>query len=157
MLLSLTDAWADLNPITLIREVARFTFSFAPARGMSGGLPLVAAERPCERYRCVLSVCVSVCESVTEIEILLSEKIRFTAIGVGWGCNHHHAILVRRKNLKKIPTQILGFRDAILLMTPTSSDEEGPSTSAFAPGSQAKVGNVALRPMVRLSLFGEPW
>ena len=43
---------------------------------MSGGLPLGAAERPCERYRGVLSV-LSVrpsCPSVTEIEILLSDR-----------------------------------------------------------------------------------
>ena len=41
---------------------------------MSGGLPLGTAERPCERYRGVLSVRVCVCPSVTEIEILLSDR-----------------------------------------------------------------------------------
>ena len=80
---------------------------------MSGGLPLGTAERPCERYRGVLSVCVSVRVSVrvsvTEIEILLSDRAaNRVVVSVG------DVIITARfwsagKILKKFPRDFLVF------------------------------------------------
>ena len=40
---------------------------------------------------------------------------------------------------------------------PTRSYAAGSPITAFAPGAQVKAGNGALRPVVRLPLFDEPW